>query len=92
MAALVRDHADDLIWRLCVHQRTGIDEHIVPVIDESVESPVIDDLYVDSLRGEAGGVEDWLSVDPNERFGLGVADEPCGLCGVSRGERNGETS
>ena len=49
MAALMRDHADDLIGCLGVHQRAGMDEHVVPVDDEGVEGAVVDDVDVDRL-------------------------------------------
>jgi hypothetical protein len=65
---------------------------MMPINHERIEGTVIDNVYMDALRTEIGSLEYRLGVGSNERFGLGVADEPCGLCGVSRGERNGETS
>ena len=88
MAALMRDDADHLVRRLGVHQRAGMDEHIVPVDDEGVEAPVVDDVDLDALRAEAGGVEDRLGVSADQRFGLGVADEPGGV-GRGRGDKGG---
>jgi len=57
-------------------------EHIVPVDDEGVEGAVVDEVDADSLRAEAGGVEDGLGVKADQRFGFGVADEPGGVAEV----------
>ena len=55
MAGLVREHADDLVRRLGIDQRAGIDEDVAAVDDEGVEGAVVDDDDVDVLLGEAGG-------------------------------------
>ena len=79
MAALMRDDADHLIGRLGVHQRAGMNEHVMPVDDEGVEGAVVDEMDADALRAEAGGIEDRLGVYPDQRFGFGVADKPGGI-------------
>ena len=90
MTALMRDDADHLIGVLGLHQRAGMHEHIVAVDDEGVEVFVVDDVDADSLRAEACGGEDRLGVDPDQRFGLGVADEPGGVGRGRRDERGGK--
>ena len=74
MAAFMRDHADDLIGSLGVHQRAGMDEHVVPIDDEGVEGAVVDDVDVDGLSAQAGGVKDRLGVGRISAFRLGIAD------------------
>ena len=64
MAALMRNHADDLIGSLRIHQRAGMDEHVVPVDDEGVEGAVVDDVDVDRLSAQSGGVKDRLGIGP----------------------------
>ena len=56
MAAFVRDHADDLIGSLCIHQGAGMDKGTVPIDDEGVEGAVVDDVDVDGLSAQACGV------------------------------------
>ncbi len=43
VAGLVREHADDLVRRLGVEQRAGIDEDVAAVHDEGVEGAVVED-------------------------------------------------
>ena len=86
MAAFVGDDADQLIWRLRVHQRAGMDEHVVAVDDEGVEGAVVDDVDVDVLRAETRSVENRLRIGPQQQFRLGVADQPGG--GIRRGRRD----
>ena len=74
MAALVRDHADDLVGSLRIHQGAGMDEHVVPVDDEGVEGAVVDDVDVDRLSAQAGGVKDRLGIGLDQPFRLGIAD------------------
>ncbi len=86
VAAFVGDHADQLIGRLGIHQRAGMDEHVVAVDDEGVEGAVVDDVDVDVLRAEPGGIEDRLRIGAQQRFRLGVADQSGG--GIRRGRRD----
>ena len=60
MAGLVREHADDLVRRLGVEQRAGIDEDVAAVHDEGVEGAVVEDDDLDVLLGEAGRLQDRL--------------------------------
>ena len=82
MAAFMRDDADDLVRRVGLHQRAGMHEHVVPIHHEGVEGAVVDDMDLDILRAEAGGAEDGLGVVADERFGLRVADDACGVGAV----------
>ena len=91
MAALMRDDADHLVWRLGLHQRAGMDEHIVPVDDEGVEAAVVDDVNFDGLRAQPGGVEDRLGVGSDQRLGLGIADHARGV-GRRRADKDGGKS
>ena len=79
MAALMRDDADHFVRGLSAHQRAGVDEHIVPIDDEGVEAPVVDDVDLDRLRAETGSREDRLGVSAHQGFGLGVADHARGV-------------
>ena len=79
MAALMRDDPDHLIGRLGLHQRAGMHEHVVAVDDEGVEGAIVDEVDADALRAEAGRAEDGLGVFPDQRFGLGIADQPGGV-------------
>src|SRR6185436_11471128 len=72
--------------------RAGMDEHIVPVDDEGIEGAVVDDVDIDGLRAEAGGLEDRLGIGPDQSLGLGVADETRGLGGGRRDERQGKAA
>ena len=49
VAGLVRQHADDLVRRLRVDQRAGIDEDAAAVSDEGIEGAVVDDDDLDVL-------------------------------------------
>ena len=88
MAALMRDDADHLVRRLGLHQRAGMDEHIVPVDDEGIEAPVVDDVDLDRLRAETRSGENRLGIGADQSFGLGVADQPRGV-GRGRAHENG---
>ena len=88
MTALMGDDADHLIGRLGVHQCAGMHEHVVSVDDEGVEGAVVDDVDADCLRAEAGGVEDGLGVEADQRFRFGVADKPSGVR-RGRGDESG---
>ena len=88
MAALMGDDPDHLIGRLGVHQHAGMNEHVMPVDDEGVEGAVVDEMDADVLRAEAGGGEDRLGVDADQRFRFGIADEP-GSVHRGRGDQSG---
>ena len=75
VAGLVREHADDLIWRFRFHQRAAIDEDAAAVGDESVERAIVDDDDLDVLLGEAGAAQDRLGIFPQQLLDLGVADD-----------------
>jgi hypothetical protein len=79
MPALMRDHADDLVWGLCVHQGAGMDEHVVPIDDEGVEGAVVDDMDIDGLSAQACGVQNRLGIGPDQRLSLGIADHAGGV-------------
>ena len=42
VAGLVRQHADDLVRRLGIEQRAGVDEDVAAVHHEGVEAAVVD--------------------------------------------------
>ena len=75
VAGFVREHADDLVRRLGVEQRAGIDEDVAAVHDEGVEGAVVDDDDLDVLLGEAGHLQDRRGVVAQQLLDLGVADE-----------------
>ena len=75
VAGFVREHADDLVRRLRVHQRAGIDEDAPAVRHEGVERAVVDDDDLDVLLREAGGAQDRLGVVAQQLLDLGVADD-----------------
>ena len=74
VAGFVREHADDLVRRLGVEQRAGIDEDVAAVHDEGVERAVAEHDHPDVLLGEAGGAQDRLRVVAQQLLDLGVAD------------------
>ena len=75
VAGLVREHADDLVRRLGVDQRAGVDEDAPAVHHEGVERAVVDDDDLDVLLREAGGAQDRLRVVAQQLLDLGVADD-----------------
>ena len=79
MTAFVGDNPDHLIGRLGVHQRAGMDEHVMSIDDEGVEGAVVDEMDVDALRAQPSGVEDGLGVEADQRFRFGVADQSGGI-------------
>ncbi len=91
VAAFMGDDADHLVWRLGLHQRAGMDEHIVPVDDEGVEAAVVDDVNFDGLRAQPRSVEDRLGVGADQSLGLGIADHPGGI-GRRRADKDGGKS
>ena len=86
VAGFVRDHPDDLVWRIGDHQRARMHEHVVAVDDEGVEVLVVDKVDADVLGAEPGGAEDWLRVLPDQCFGFGIADEPARISDTWRDE------
>ena len=72
MAAFVRDDADDLVRRLGLHQRAGVDEQ-APSRDEGVEGRIVDQHDADAGAGEARRLEDRPRVVAHQRLDLGVA-------------------
>ena len=51
VAGFVGEHADDLVRRLGVEQRAGIDEDVAAVHHEGVEAAVVDDDDLDVVLG-----------------------------------------
>jgi hypothetical protein len=75
VAGLVREHADDLVRRLRLHDRAGIDEDAAAVGNERVEADLVDDHHLDVLLLQTRGAQDRPRVVAQELFGLGVTDE-----------------
>ncbi len=75
MAGLVGQHADDLVRRLRLHQRAGIDEDAPPVHHEGVEGALVDDDDLDVLLRQSGGAQDRLGIVAQQLLDLGVADD-----------------
>ena len=75
MTGLVRQHADDLVRRLGVHQRAGVHEDAAAVHDEGVERLVVDQRDLDVLLREPRDLQDRLRVVPHQLLDLGVADQ-----------------
>ena len=71
----VGDDADDLVRRLGVDQRAGVDEHAPPVGDERVEAAVAQDDDLDRAPAEAGGCKDWRRIIAQQVLDLGVANQ-----------------
>ena len=57
MAGLVGQHADDLVRRLRIHERAGIDEDALGIDHEGVEAAVVDDDDADVALAEAGDAQ-----------------------------------
>ena len=74
MAGFVRQHSDDLVRGLRLHQRAVIHENAAAIRDEGVESAVIDDDDLDVLFFEAGGTQDRPGVLAQQLLGFGVAE------------------
>ena len=75
VAGLVREHADDLVRRLRLQDRAGIDEDAAAVSDEGVEADIVDDHHLDVLLLEACGAQDRAGVVAQQLLGLGVTDQ-----------------
>ena len=74
VARLVCDDADDLVRRLGLQQRAGVDEHATAG-DEGVEARIVDQNDVDAGFREAGGLEDRARIVAHQRLDLGVAHD-----------------
>src|SRR5450631_3380020 len=93
VAGLMREHADDLVRRLGVEQRAGIDEDVAAVHDESVEGAVAEHHHLDALLGEAGRAQDRRCVVAQQLLDLGVADDRHAARQILRaGRRNRRTA
>ena len=75
MAALVGEHADQLVGSLGGQQQAGVDEYSLAAGDEGVEAVVLDDHDLDRLRIEAGDTPDRRNKGADRVLDLGVADE-----------------
>ncbi|MGY3467036.1 hypothetical protein ACVW0I_003907 [Bradyrhizobium sp. LM6.11] len=73
MPGLVREHADDLVRRLRLKDRTVIDEDAATIGDERVERALVDDHHLDVLLLQTGDAQDRARVFAQELLGLGVA-------------------
>ncbi len=74
VARLVGDNADDLVRRLRLQQRAGVDED-APPRDEGVEARVIDQDDFNAGFGQTGGLEDGPGVVAYQRLDLSVAND-----------------
>ena len=74
MAGLVRDDADDLVGRLGLQQRAGVDEHAAAG-DEGVEARIVDQNDVDAGFRQARGLEDRPRIVAHQRLDLGIAHD-----------------
>ena len=68
-------HADDLVRRLGIEQRAGVDEDVAAVHHEGVEAAVVDDDDLDVVLGEAGDAQDRPRIVAQQVLDLGVADD-----------------
>ena len=74
MAGFVRQHPDQLVRGLRLHDRAVIHENAVAVGDESVERAVVDDHDLDVLLFQARGAQDRPRIVAQQLLGFGVAD------------------
>ena len=74
MAGFVREHADDLVRRLRLHDRAVVHEDAAAVGDEGVEDALVDDDHLDVLLFQTGGAQDRPRVFAQQLLGLGVAE------------------
>jgi len=75
MAGFVRQHPDDLVRRLRLHQGAVIDEDTVTVGDEGVEYRLVDNGDLDILFLKARSAQDRLGVVAQQLLGLRVAQD-----------------
>ena len=94
MPGLVREHADDLVRRLRLHDRAVIDEDAAAVGDERVERALVDDHHLDVLLFQTRGAQDRARVFAQQLLGLGVAQDrrPLGLRMRGRDRRQRDRS
>ena len=74
MSGLVRKYADDLVRRLGIEQRAGIDEDVAAVHDKGVERAIAEHDDPDVLLGQSRGTQNRLCIVAQQLFDLGVAD------------------
>ena len=75
VAALVRQHADDLVGRFRVQQSAAVYENAPPVRDEGVERAIVDDDDLNILLREAGCPQDRLGIFLEQLLDLRIADD-----------------
>ena len=75
MASLVRQHADQLVWRLRLHDRAGVHENAVAIGDKGVECAVVDDHDLDVLFFQPRDAEDRPGVIAQQLLRLGIAND-----------------
>ena len=75
VSGLVGEDANDLVGRLRLHQRAGIDEDVVRVHHECVERSFVDDDNVDVLVAKAGDFQNRAHVIAQQLLDFGVADD-----------------
>ena len=85
VAGLVRQHADDLIRCIRLHDRAAVDEDAAAVGDEGVEGDIVDDHHLDVLLLQTRRAQDRTGVVAQQLLGLGVPDQRDTPLG--RGER-----
>ena len=94
---LVGDDANQLVRRLGLGDRAGIDEHVLSTDDERVERSVVNQVNLDIVARYVRRLEDRASVFRDESLGFRIANEASmgarlpGLNGgeSERGERCG---
>ena len=74
VAGFVRQHADDLVRGLRLHDRAVIHENAAAVGDEGVEGALVDDHHLDVLLFQTGGAQDRPGIVAQQLLGLGVAE------------------
>ncbi len=72
MARLMRDHADDLIGRIGLHDGARVDEN-ASTIDEGVEALRIDKDDAHATAGKTGGLQDRRCIICDQRLDFRVA-------------------
>src|SRR5262249_15882097 len=88
VTCLVREDPNDLVRRLGVEQRAGVDEDMTAVHDESVERTVTENDDPDVLLSQSRGAQDRLRIISQQVFDLGIADNRhaprCAVLGANR--------
>ena len=92
MAGFMRQHPDDLVRCLGLHQGAVVHENAVAVGDEGVEGAVIDDHNLDVLLLKARGAQDRPGVVAQQLLALGITEDlrPVSLLGEGRQRGHGE--